>query len=158
MKRIVKPPQDLQTLLQNASSNMANLSVKAQSLQILANIVSQVCPDLPDNAWQIANCRDNLVVIEAKSSVWGQRLQFERNNIATQLSLQTQGVFNRIEIKVNPFGLKKQQAAPAPSKPTKHMSANSAEQLRKVAEGAPEGLKQKLLKLASHVKDDNSNT
>ncbi|NMP15783.1 MULTISPECIES: DUF721 domain-containing protein [unclassified Thalassotalea] len=156
MKRIVKAPQDLQTLLQTASSNMANISVKAQSLQILADIVRQTCPDLPEDAWQIANCRENLVILEAKSSVWGQRLQFERNNIASQLSLQTQGIFNRIEIKVNPFAVRKQIKEQEPAKEKKSMSAESAEELRKVAENAPDGLKQKLLKLASHVKQKNN--
>ncbi|WP_371188145.1 DUF721 domain-containing protein [Thalassotalea maritima] len=152
MKPIIKAPQDLQSLLQNASNSMASISVKAQSLQILAQIVRQTCPDLPEKAWQIANCRDDLVVIEAKSAVWGQRLQFERNNIAKQLQLQTHGIFQRIDIKVNPHGVKREAEPVKVEKPKKSMSQQSADELLKVAESAPPGLKEKLLKLASHVK------
>ena len=152
MKRIVKAPQDLHSLMEKASGSMANLSSKAQSFAIITDIVRQIAPDLPENAWQIANCRDDLVVIEAKSPVWGQRLQFERNNIAQQLTLQTQGLFTRIEIKINPFTNRREIEKPV-VKSKKHMSSKSAEELTKVAENAPPGLREKLLKLATHVND-----
>lgn len=129
---------------------MADFSTKAQSINILADIVRQTCPDLPDNAWQIANCRQDLVVIEAKSPVWGQRLQFERNNIAQQLSNQTQGIFNKIEIKINPY-TNRREIVKKVVKSKKEMSQESADQITDVAKNAPPGLKAVLLRLAKHV-------
>ena len=151
MKRIVKAPQDLNSLLKKASGTMADFSTKAQSFKILDDIIRQICPDLPENAWQIANCRDDLVVIEAKSPVWGQRLQFERNNISQQLALQTQGIFRRIEIKINPHG-NRREIVKEPVKPNKSMSEETAEHIYEVAENAPPGLKEVLLRLAKHGK------
>ncbi|WNC72977.1 DUF721 domain-containing protein [Thalassotalea psychrophila] len=151
MKRIVKAPQDLNSLLEKASGTMADFSTKAQSFKILDDIIRQICPDLPENAWQIANCRQDLVVIEAKSPVWGQRLQFERNNISQQLALQTQGIFRRIEIKINPHG-NRREIVKEPVKPNKSMSKETAEHIYEVAENAPPGLKEVLLRLAKHGK------
>ncbi|TRX52711.1 DUF721 domain-containing protein [Thalassomonas sp. M1454] len=150
MKRIVKDPEDLNDLLKKASGNIADFSTKAKSLKILTDIVRQTCPDLPENAWQIANCRQDLVIIEAKSPVWGQRLQFERNNIAQQLAIQTQGIFNKIEIKVNPYGNRREVVKPV-EKPKKFMSESTAEHLVDVAKDAPAGLKEVLLRLAKHA-------
>ncbi|OUS31059.1 hypothetical protein A9Q98_03640 [Thalassotalea sp. 42_200_T64] len=153
MKRIVKDPQDLNSLLKKASGNMADFSTKAQSINILADIVRQTCPDLPENAWQIANCRADLVIIEAKSPVWGQRLQFERNNIAQQLAMQTQGIFTKIEIKVNPHGNIRKAEKTVEVKTKKHMSQKTADQINEVAENAPPGLKEVLRRLAKHVNE-----
>ncbi|MEW6997688.1 DUF721 domain-containing protein [Colwelliaceae bacterium BS250] len=150
MKRIVKDPEDLTNLLNKASGSMANFSAKAKSLNILTDIVRQTCPDLPDNAWQIANCREDLVVIEAKSPVWGQRLQFERNNIAQQLLTQTNGIFTKIEIKVNPNG-NRRVIEKVVEKPKKYMSQSTADHITSVADNAPDGLKAVLLRLAKHA-------
>ena len=153
MKRIVKDPEDLTNLLKKASGNIADFSTKAKSLKILTDIVRQICPDLPENAWLIANCREDLVIIEANSPVWGQRLQFERNNIAQQLAIQTQGIFSKIEIKVNPYNNRRPVAKPV-TKPLKHMSQSTAEHINDVAENAPPGLKAVLLRLAKHANRD----
>lgn len=150
MALIKKSPQDITKLLKKASGTMADFSTKAQSINIIGDIVRQTCPDLPDDAWQIANCRNDLVVIEAKSPVWGQRLQFERNNIAQQLSNQTQGIFNKIEIKINPFS-NRREIVKKPIKSKKKMSQESADQITDVAKHAPPGLKEVLLRLAKHV-------
>lgn len=153
MKRIVKDPEDLTNLLKQTSGTLANFSSKATSLKILADIIHQSCPDLPENSWQVANFRDDLVIIEAKSPVWGQRLQFERNNIAQKLLTQTKGIFSKIEIKINPYGSRREVKQPI-QKPLKHMSQSSADHINSVAENAPPGLKEKLLKLANHVKNN----
>ncbi|WP_068544858.1 DUF721 domain-containing protein [Thalassotalea crassostreae] len=150
MKRIVKAPQDLNSLLEQASGSIANLSAKSQSLNLLSDIVRQICPDLPENAWQIANFRENLVIIEVISPVWSQRLQFERNNICQQLLQHSDGIFTNIEIKVNPYWNRKEKPVEKP-KARKHMSEKSAEQINEIAQNAPPGLKEKLLRLAKHA-------
>jgi len=128
-------------------------------LSLLSDIVRQICPDLPEDAFNIANFVQNTLIIEVKSPVWGQRLQFERNTICQALVEQTQGQFSQIEIKVNPQGHRK---TPSQSTYLKSKNSNSkssvqnispatASQLLAVAEHAPKGLKEKLEKLAAHV-------
>ena len=59
---------------------------KHKLLKKIDSIVRQTCPDLPEDTWQIANIKNETVVIEVRSAIWSQRLQFEKNNIALQLA------------------------------------------------------------------------
>ena len=68
-------------LLKTSTGTLSHIQTKTNSLTLLATIVRQICPDLPADAFNIANCRQDTLIIEVKSPVWGQRLQFERNNI-----------------------------------------------------------------------------
>ena len=103
---------------------------------------------------KIANFEKNSLIIEVKSPVWAQRLQFERNKICQQLIDVTQGKFDRIDIKVNPFTHKKMikpSSSPA-DKSSNLISKSTAMHLEDIAQHAPKGLREKLLKLASHGK------
>lgn len=155
-----KKPINMSALLQTSKGTLAQIQEKSNSLALLTDIVRQICPDLPEDAFHIANCRQDTLIIEVKSPVWGQRLQFERNNISSALLEQTQGDFNKIEIKVNPQGFRqstiqktkneqitfKQQAYSNQS----DFIANpkTAKQFMEIAKNAPKGLKEKLEKLA----------
>ena len=101
MARKTKRPADMSALFQSTTGTLAQIATKTNSLNLLADIVRQICPDLPADAWHIANFKDKSLVIEVISSVWGQRLQFERNNICSKLSSVTEGAFTQIEIKVS---------------------------------------------------------
>jgi hypothetical protein len=156
MARKSKKPIDMSNLLNSSSGTLAHIQAKTNSLAQLADIVRHICPDLPVDSWKIVNFENNTLVIEVKSPVWGQRLQFERNQICQRLVSETDGLFNKIEIKVNPFTHKK----PVDSKTSKTDSINyaslistkTASHLKEIALNAPKGLKEKLLKLASHGK------
>ena len=155
MARKSKKPVDMSNLLNSSSGTLAHIQEKTNSLAILADIVRQICPDLPDDAWKIANFEKNTLIIEVKSPVWGQRLQFERNKICQQLIDVTQGKFDKIEIKVNPFthkAIKKSSSVIEATKPLNQISISTARHLESVAQHAPKGLKEKLLKLANHGK------
>ncbi len=154
MARRPKAPKDMSTLFNSMTGTLAQIKAKTNSLSQLCDIVRQICPDLPEDALNITNFINNTLVIEVKSPVWGQRLQFERNNICRFLEEQTQGQFTQIEIKVNPYG--HQQAAKkisyarkAKTPSAKSISTDTAKHLLEVAENAPKGLKEKLEKLAS---------
>ena len=156
MARKSKKPIDMSSLLNSSSGTLAHIQEKTNSLAQLAEIVRHICPDLPVDAWKIANFENNTLIIEVSSPVWGQRLQFERNQICHDLLTKTEGRFHKIEIKVNPFTQKKINST---EKPTQHsinhmnlISPNTAEQLTAIALNAPKGLREKLLKLASHGK------
>ncbi|QDP00349.1 DUF721 domain-containing protein [Thalassotalea sp. PS06] len=154
MSRIEKTPQDLANLIRQSSGNLAGFSAKAKTLQTLGTIIADICPDIPDEIWQVANCRQETVILEVKSAVWGQRLQFERNRICQQLAKASQGQLTKLELKVNPYGHRReepQKAVKEADKPGKYMSENTAEQLQAVAKNAPAGLKEKLEKLAKHA-------
>lgn len=161
MARKPKKPLNLSTLLQSTTGTLAQIQSKTNSLAILADIVRQICPDLPEEVWHIANFRQDTLIIELKSPVWSQRLQFERNKICQQLAIETQGQCSRIEIKVNPQGFTTKKTSQSIN--TLYKTAEStkttttatpsnpatAKLLLDVAQNAPKGLKEKLEKLAN---------
>lgn len=147
-------------LLKSTTGTLAQIQTKTNSLTLLSDIVKQICPDLPEDAWQIANCREQTMVIEVKSPVWGQRLQFERNTLCQALTSATENQVTKIAIKVNPQGFnKKRHEKTLASIPQNQTQSNTITQVGvanektaklflDIAENAPEGLKEKLTKLA----------
>lgn len=163
MARRPKAPKNMSTLFNSTTGTLAQIQSKTNSLGLLSDIVRQICPDLPEDAFNIANFVQTTLVIEVKSPVWGQRLQFERNIICKELIKQTQGQFSQIEIKVNPQGHRKtpnqstyqntsQSDKPSNKKSSvQNISTSTASHLLKIAENAPKGLKEKLKKLAANA-------
>jgi hypothetical protein len=154
MARKTKSPSDMSSLILSKKSTLSYITEKTNSLTQLNDIVRQTCPDLPEDVWHIANFNQNKLVIEVSSSVWSQRLQFERMKISQKLSEVTQGQFNQIEIKVSPYRNKAvssiNQKIPTQTTNISHKSANK---ILEIAQNAPKSLKEKLEKLASHAKD-----
>lgn len=163
MARRPKAPKQLSTLFNSTTGTLAQIQSKTNSLSLLSDIVRQICPDLPEDAFNITNFVQSTLIIEVKSPVWGQRLQFERNTICKVLIEQTQGKFSQIEIKVNPQGHRQ-----TPNQNTylsnthsnsktsvQSISKGTASHLLEIAENAPKGLKEKLKKLAANA---NKNT
>lgn len=159
MARRPKAPKNMSTLFNSTTGTLAQIQQKTNSLSLLSNIVRQICPDLPEDAFNIANFVQSTLIIEVKSPVWGQRLQFERNNICRQLIDETQGQFTKIDIKVNPQGHRK-----TPNQKTyeyiesannnisiQNISTTTASHLLGVAEKAPKGLKETLQRLATNA-------
>jgi hypothetical protein len=159
MARRPKAPKNMSTLFNSTSGTLAQIQSKTNSLNLLSDIVRQICPDLPEDAFNIANFVQTTLIIEVKSPVWGQRLQFERNTICNELAKQTQGQFSQIEIKVNPHGHRKtpnqktyQSSKVANNKSSvQSISPSTASHLLEIAENAPKGLKEKLEKLAANA-------
>ncbi len=153
----------MSTLFHSTTGTLAQIQVKTNSLSLLSNIVRQICPDLPEDAFNIVNFLQSTLIIEVKSPVWGQRLQFERNNICRQLNDETQGQFTKIDIKVNPQGHRQ-----TPNQKTyeyiesvnnkssvQNISTTTASHLLDIAEKAPKGLKEKLQRLAANASKKN---
>ncbi len=152
MARDSKKPSDVSTLFSSSFGTLAQIQEKTNCLKQLEDIVRHICPDLPQDAWHIANFHQNSLIIEVKSSVWGQRLQFERTKIAQALRDATQDLFNHIEIKVNPYQqkiVKKPETSPLSANV---ISPKAAKSITELAERAPLSLQKKLLKLAQHAK------
>lgn len=162
MAKKTKKPIDMSALFQSSGGTLAQIASKTNSLTLLADIVSEICPDLPADVWHIANFRQNILVIEVNSSIWSQRLQFERMNISRALSEATQGQMNQIEIKVAPYRNKTQvnvQNPPlndaknlTPQKTNNKISQQTAEQLEDLAKSAPPALQKTLQRLAAGAK------
>jgi len=144
----------MSSLILSKKSTLSYITEKTNSLTQLNNIVRQTCPDLPEDVWNIANFNKNKIVIEVNSSVWSQRLQFERMKINQQLTEITQGQYNQIEIKVSPYRntIIKQHETTTPIQTTT-LSTKTGEELRSIAKNAPKSLREKLEKLASHAKN-----
>lgn len=154
MYRKTKQPIDLSSLFDASKGTLAQIASKTNSLASLTDIVKEICPDIPDDAWHLGNIKDDTIVIEVKSSVWSQRFQFERYQLAQAFSQQTKGYVNKVDISVMPFLNKTEIKKPKNPKPQKQMSSKSASELIEVAKHAPDGLKQKLERLASHANKD----
>lgn len=154
MTRKNKQPIDMSTLLKSSSGTLAHITQKTNSLTEITDIVRQICPDLPVDAWHIGNISGNSILIEVKSSAWGQRLQFERNNIGQALKKISNGAISQIDIKVSPFLNKSSTPKKKVVAKSQFISEKTAEQLTEVAENAPESLKVKLLALAKLAKKD----
>ncbi len=152
MARKTKNPIDASRLLKSSTGTLAQIAAKTNSLTLLADIVRQTCPDLPAQVWHIANFKQNCLVIEVISAIWGQRLQFERVKISQQLAQATHNEFTQIEIKIAPYRNKQQTVEKIPAKKTQFISQQTAAQLNEVAEHAPESLKKKLQQLANLAK------
>ena len=145
-------PVDMSSLFKSSKGTLSQIKEKTNSLAVIANIVRQICPDLPVEAWKIGNLAADILIIEVKSAAWSQRFQFEKNNIAQELQRQTNGLINKIEIKVSPFNNRAPIEKPLPAK-TQYISEKTAAELMQIAEKAPESLKQKLQSLARLAKN-----
>lgn len=152
MARKSRIPTDMSALFNSTSGTLAQIAAKTNSLTVLSDIVRQICPDLPADVWKIANFRANAIVIEVNSAVWSQRLQFEKMNICRELIRVTDNVYNQVEIKITPFRHKIPEKTIIPNSINSTISAATAAHLLKIAETAPDSLRKKLEKLASHVK------
>lgn len=174
MARRPNAPKNMSTLFNSTTGTLAQIQSKTNSLTLLSSIVRQICPDLPEDAFNITNFVQKTLIIEVKSSVWGQRLQFERNTICQALMVQTQGQFSHIEIKVNPQGHRQipnqntyQQNTPQNSSiqsnsiknqsfqekkgSAQRISPTTAAHLLKIAKTAPKGLRETLERLAANA-------
>ena len=151
MARKSKIPTDMSALLNSPSGTLAQIAAKTNSLTILSAIVRQICPDLPEDVWKIANFKGKSLVIEVNSAVWSQRLQFERMNICRELTQVTENQFNQIEIKITPYRTKLPEKTVLPDAINTTISKATAAQLLAVAKNAPDSLRKKLEKLAAHA-------
>ncbi len=151
MARKSKIPTDMSALFNSTSGTLAQITAKTNSLTILSDIVRQICPDLPEDVWKIANFKSKSLVIEVNSAVWSQRLQFERMNICRELTQVTENQFNQIEIKVTPYRTKVPEKTVIPEATNSSISQATAKQLLAVAKNAPDSLRKKLEKLAAHA-------
>jgi hypothetical protein len=151
MPRKTKQPIDRSALLQSCAGSLAKIAAKTNFLTQLSSIVRQICPDIPVEAYQIANFHQSAIIIEVKSSIWSQRLQFERVKISQQLAELSQGQFTKIEIKVNPYyarAVMNEEEDDNVVHRYHRISTEAAEHIEKLAQTAPQGLKEKLQRLA----------
>jgi hypothetical protein len=151
MARKSRIPTDMSALFNSTSGTLAQIAAKTNSLTVLSDIVRQICPDLPADVFKIANFKANAIIIEVKSAVWSQRLQFERMNICRELTRMTNNEFNQIEIKITPFRHKVPEKTVIPNAINSTISAATAADLLKIAATAPESLRKILEKLATHA-------
>lgn len=152
MARKSKIPTDMSVLFNSTSGTLAQIATKTNSLTILSDIVREICPDLPEGVWKIANFKKQSLVIEVNSAVWSQRLQFERVNISRELALVTDNQFNQIEIKIVPLRHNMPKKTVIPEAINSTISKATAIQLLDIAKKAPDSLRKKLEKLAEHAK------
>lgn len=164
MSRNSKKPADMSVLFHSSTGTLAQIAKKANSLTKLADIVRQICPDLPEQGYQLGNVKDKTLTIEVANSVWGQRLQFERNRLAQAFSQASQGLISHIDIKVMPFlahqrrqqeNIAEKLAEKRQASAKKVIPAQAGEQLLQAAEHAPASLQAKIARLAALADKNN---
>ncbi len=153
MSRKTKQPLDRSALMQSPQGTLAQITAKTNFLAKLTAIVRQICADIPEQAYQIANFHQDAIVIEVNSSVWGQRLQFERVKIAQALATASQGKFTKIEIKVNPYFARSASQQDNFNHRYHYISDKAAQHIKQAAEKAPKELKEKLERLINLAKN-----
>lgn len=156
-------PQLLDVLFDDASAEdkgpLHNIQQRAVALLKLNRAVKGVLPVQLHPWCRVANFRQGILVLETANASWLMRLRYEQPALLSALRAQILPSLSSIDIRINPALMAKgsnlvQDAAKtlgnAQTKvPMRHLSQESAEELRGLASRSPEKLRKVLERLAS---------
>ena len=156
-------PQQLNRLFKQGS--LQKLKNRSSELNQINQAASQLFEQFGLTHVRMANIRNGVMVIEAGSAPWANRLKQLRQNILSELRKQLPSLVS-IEIVINPEVNQASSTSSLPSKIEKnqdaahhskhHLSKKAAAHIIELAAHAPAGLKEKLLKLAAQADDTDS--
>lgn len=140
-----KHPQDLHQLWSNAKS-LPLLAEKAELLMLLNHQVKQMLPKHIVEHINVANLRQNSLIIDVSSAAWATRVKMQQKALLMKLQDEFLPSLIAIEIKINP-NIHSEKAIPT----VKHrqLSANAAEHLNALANQIDGPLAVKLKRLAA---------
>lgn len=156
-------PQLLDVLFDDASAEdkgpLHNVQQRAVALLKLNRAVKGVLPVQLHPWCRVANFRQGILVLETANASWLMRLRYEQPALLSALRAQILPSLSSIDIRINPALMAKgsnlvQDAAKTLGKtqtnvPMRHLSQESAEELRVLASRSPEKLRKVLERLAS---------
>ena len=142
-----------------ADSNFNNLQVRAQHLAKLNRVLQTTLEQHQIKQCKIANFRNGTLILETASSVWLNRLNYARLQIIQALRKELPGLVS-LEVNINPE-LAKRKSAPVATqtqvKPNpRKLSQTASDHIMALAETAPDGLKEKLERLAALAGERNT--
>jgi len=152
-------PQKLNKIFHQGS--LQKLQARSQELNQVKQAATELFEQFGLSQVRMANIRNGIMVIEASSAPWANRLKQLRQNLLSELRQQLPSLVS-IEVVINP-ALNTVSANNEPSlKKTDetisskhHLSKQAALHITDLASHAPKGLKEKLLKLASLADDED---
>ncbi|WGL77523.1 DUF721 domain-containing protein [Serratia marcescens] len=162
-------PQLLDVLFDDASAGskgpLHNVQQRAVALLKLNRAVKGLLP-APLHPWcRVANFRQGILVLETANASWMMRLHYEQPALLSALRAQILPSLSSIDIRINPALMAKgsnqvQNAEKAPEKPVpmRHLSLESAEELRGLASRSPEKLRKILERLAALAGEGTNTT
>ncbi|AGO53641.1 hypothetical protein HL670_04560 [Serratia plymuthica] len=156
-------PQLLDVLFDDASAEdkgpLHNVQQRAVALLKLNRAVKGVLPVQLHPWCRVANFRQGILVLETANASWLMRLRYEQPALLSALRAQILPSLSSIDIRINPALMAKgsnlvQDAAKTlgnaqTNVPMRHLSQESAEELRGLASRSPEKLRKVLERLAS---------
>lgn len=156
-------PQLLDILFDDASATekgpLHNVQQRATALLKLNRAVKGLLPAQLHPWCRVANFRQGILVLETANASWMMRLRYEQPALLSALRAQILPSLSSIDIRINPSLMAKADAlvqnaaktAPDAVDTTKmrHLSQQSADELRGLASRSPERLRKALERLAA---------
>lgn len=153
-------PQLVDVLFDDASAAdkgpLQNVQQRAVALLKLNRAVKGLLPTQLHPWCRVANFRQGVLVLETANASWMMRLRYEQPTLLSALRAQILPSLSSIDIRINPSlmakgSIQQQKAEKAPEKTAsmRHLSLESADELRELASRSPEKLRKILERLAS---------
>ncbi|CRL61025.1 DUF721 domain-containing protein [Proteus penneri] len=160
-------PQSLEKIfIELEGSNKSTLQLIQQRATILLKLNRAVMALLPvplRDKCRVANYRNAILIIEVANASWLTRLRYEAPSLLSALRQEILPSLSSIDIKINPsLGIKQEERSlisslkeQAPIK-RRHLSLESAQSLKYLAEKSPKKLREKLERLAALAGESTS--
>ncbi|KLU18655.1 hypothetical protein ABE79_10200 [Proteus mirabilis] len=160
-------PQSLEKIfIELEGSNKSTLQLIQQRATILLKLNRAVMALLPvplRDKCRVANYRNAILIIEVANASWLTRLRYETPSLLSALRQEILPSLSSIDIKINPsLGIKQEERSlisslkeQAPIK-RRHLSLESAQSLKYLAEKSPKKLREKLERLAALAGESTS--
>ncbi|KZN29523.1 hypothetical protein N480_07305 [Pseudoalteromonas luteoviolacea S2607] len=152
-------PKPLSELAPKWSDKLSNYVEKAQDINSLQAPLAQALGPILSKKCRVANYAQGTLYIEASSATLATRLGYLKMEILSAFRQSGLHDCGQIKITSNPEAQQRLQRVTEPSSAPKNnpgLSQATANQLSQLAENAPPGLREKLLKLASHNRSNKN--
>ncbi len=149
----MKAPRSITQLLATNPESLQAVLAHTQHLETLNRVLRDCLPAPLNQHCQVANLRNNILILHADSSAWALKLRYNNRTLLQQLRQKGLPALNSLEVKVRPRNL----AIACPDKTRHaHMSKRTAQLLDGIAENIADiRLKTALQRLARHGKQVN---
>lgn len=160
-------PQSLEKIfIELEGSNKSTLQLIQQRATILLKLNRAVMALLPvplRDKCRVANYRNAILIIEVTNASWLTRLRYETPSLLSALRQEILPSLSSIDIKINPsLGVKQEKRSLISSlkeqepKKKRHLSLESAQALKCLAEKSPKKLRERLERLAALAGESTS--
>lgn len=148
----------LEESLAKTSNTLQTIQQNAKAILKLNRVVKSLLPAEIKPMCRVANYRNNIMVIEVANASWMTRLNYERTNLLSALRSSILPSLSSIDIRINPdlirkskqnSSLNKQSVNQKENRNQRQISTQTAEQLLRLAEKSPKGLKERFERLAA---------